>query len=126
MKEYKRIRGIVLHGKGRGASLGFPTANVEHEESYEGGAYAGKVSIEGDAKTYLSALYLHPKKKLLEAHLLEYSGNLYDTIIEVELLMKLRDPEIFSSEDRLVAQIQRDVEKVRNLIQKKIYDNKNI
>ena len=126
MKEYRRIKGKVLHGKGEGASLGFPTANVKHEESYEGGVYAGRVSIEGDAKIYFSALYLHPHKKLLEAHLLEYSGNLYDAIIEVELLVKLRDSEIFSSKDQLVVQIQRDVEKVRTIIQKKEYAHKNM
>jgi len=52
-------------------------------------------------------------KPILEVHLLEFDGDLYGKRIEVEFVAKIRDEEKFSTLDKLVASIQRDVKQIK-------------
>jgi riboflavin kinase/FMN adenylyltransferase len=52
-------------------------------------------------------------KPILEVHLLAYDGDLYGKRIEVEFVAKIRDEEKFSTLDKLVASIQRDVKQIK-------------
>jgi riboflavin kinase/FMN adenylyltransferase len=104
----------------RGRQLGFPTANMPSKSraSHLSGVFVTKVRFEG--KTYFAATNIGKRptidgeNRIIEAHLLDFSGNLYGKKIEVEFLHKLRDEKRFDSIDLLIQQIERDIEQTRN------------
>jgi riboflavin kinase / FMN adenylyltransferase len=116
-----RIRGVVAHGAGRGTALGFPTANVERIDTLlpSPGVYAGRALV--DAAAWPAAVHLGPNRTFneneikLEAYLLGYEGQLYGRPIEIDFLARLRDIVRFDSVERLVAQMNRDVEETRRI-----------
>jgi riboflavin kinase / FMN adenylyltransferase len=108
----KTISGKVIKGKGKGKEFGFPTVNIELQEKIESGVYAGLVKIFD--KNYKAGIFVSPDGKLLEAHLIGFSGDLYDKEIEVEIQGKLREVKKFNSEEELKKQIKKDIEKISN------------
>jgi riboflavin kinase/FMN adenylyltransferase len=116
------ICGSVEHGDERGRTIGFPTANLPfdgHTMWPSFGVYAGWVTAGG--QRYGSAVnigrrptvYANGGVTLLEAHLLDFVGDLYGQHIEVELVTRLRDEQRFGSLDELKAQLARDVQSTR-------------
>ena len=118
------IRGKVIRGMNYGKYLGFPTANVDRRDyARKGipiplGIYAGLAKIA--AKTYSAGIVIGPldTKGLpkLEAHLLDFSDNLYGQRIELFLLEFLRPFHIFTDEETLKKQISKDVRKIRSIL----------
>lgn len=116
------FEGTVVHGKGMGAGLGFPTANlrVSDPPTVANGVYAGQVYVDG--KPYAAVINIgnHPTlpegKPTIEAHLLGWSGDLYGERVSVRLLRYLREERTFGSIDALRAQIARDVASARGAI----------
>jgi 3,4-dihydroxy-2-butanone 4-phosphate synthase len=113
------VRGEVVHGDARGRTLGFPTANVRlHDGAVPVfGVYAGRldgapaaISV-GVRPTFGSEL-----EPLLEAHVLDYEGDLYGRQVEIELLRFVREERPFGEVDELVAQMHADVRRVRQLL----------
>jgi riboflavin kinase/FMN adenylyltransferase len=117
---------VVRGGDRRGgASLGYPTANVivppEIQLPAEG-IYAGWYTCP-DGRHHAAAVSLGRRPTfyesadpLLEAHLLDFDGNLYDEPARLSFVAHLRDEERFDSVDDLVAQIGRDVEATREAL----------
>ncbi len=118
-----RIRGRVVRGAGRGTGLGYPTANLGQIDSLVPGEgiYAGRawvpdrptpcpaaISVGGNPTFDESSLKVEP-------YLIDYQGSLYDEIIEVDFLSRLRDILRFESVEQLVAQMDRDVEATRKV-----------
>lgn len=111
------ILGEVVHGDKRGRELGYPTANVipgEHDCVPAHGIYAAltnglpsAVSV-GVRPTFKSAGDL-----LVEAFLIDWSGDLYGQKIEIEFLERLRGEERFERIEDLVAQMEVDVSQAR-------------
>src|SRR3989344_2370267 len=95
------VKGIVIRGKSEGRKLGFPTANVllAHKGEVKSGVYKGIAHLEvqppsglsGPAGEYLAALFVDEKEEILEAHILDFEGDLYGKEIEVEIKEKIRD-----------------------------------
>lgn len=112
-----KIKGIVVGGKNKGEKIGFPTINIEIKEAqradFKPGVYAGKVFFDGDSKK--AGIFINKDKTLLEAHILDFSGDLRGKEVEVEVGERLRDIMIFSDDAALIDQIDRDIEKVRNV-----------
>jgi riboflavin kinase/FMN adenylyltransferase len=103
--------------------LGFPTANVELPESASlppDGVYGGRFR-RADGTTHLAAVsvgtrptyYAEHGRRLVEAYLLDFEGDLYGEQVSVELVWRLRGQERFASSHDLVDQMGRDVEAVR-------------
>lgn len=107
------IFGKVIRGKSKGKALGFPTVNLELHEKVESGVYAGSVKI-GD-KDYKAGVFVSPDGKLLEAHIIGFSGDLYGKNIEVEIDLKIRNVIKFENEEELKAQIKKDIERICSL-----------
>jgi riboflavin kinase / FMN adenylyltransferase len=107
-----KISGKVVGGKRKGWKLGFPTANIELKDKVESGVYAGTVDFEG--KKYKAGIFVSPDGKLLEAHLIEFSGDLYGKEIEIEIGEKMRGVMKFESDKELKEQIKRDIEIISN------------
>lgn len=111
------VEGTVIHGDGRGKSLGFPTANLEYWTERVmpvNGIYATWAWVEGVRYPSVSNLGLRPTFEntplipQLEAFLMDFSGNIYGKTIKLEFVDYLR-PEIkFSAVAELIDQMNRD------------------
>lgn len=113
-----RLNGVVQSGAGRGASLGFPTANLGQVSTMlpAAGVYAGRGLVGADCWPAAvniggNPTFDEPDAKL-EVHLVGFEGGLYGEQIQLELLERVRDIEEFESVDALVAQIQSDIQRV--------------
>ncbi len=112
-------RGLVMHGDGIGARLGFPTANIEPAANkvLPRGVFAARaVSGSGEYPAVVN-VGLRPTlgggELRFEAHLLGFSGDLYGHELRVTFLKKLRDEKRFSDRDELRRQIARDLDEAR-------------
>ena len=121
------VRGTVEHGDERGRELGFPTANlcVPGEIALPAdGIYAGwferadgSVTATATSLGHRPTFYDRPEgAPLLECHLLDFSGDLYDEAVKVRFVRRLRSEERFESVDALAAQMQVDVDQTRALL----------
>lgn len=114
--------GRVVHGDSRGHDIGFPTANVLPQTPVlpPQGVYAVEVLLEGEVHKAVANLGVHPTfqsrtSPVLEVHLLDYEGDLYETSLEVCFLSWLRPEQKFSGKQELQAQINRDIDKAREV-----------
>ena len=105
-----KITGKVIRGDGYGRKLGFPTVNLETDikEFPPEGVYAGNATLEG--KEYRAGIVVGPKEKI-EAHLLEYNGDAYGKEVTLEIKKFLRKYQKFNTEEELIAQIKKDINK---------------
>jgi len=119
-------RGVVVHGDQRGRLLDFPTANVEVPIAIcvpADGVYAGWYH-RPDRTRHACAInlgrrptfYEHAEHSLLEAHLLDFSGDLYTETAHVEFTDFLRSERKFDGIDALVSQLKNDVDHARAVL----------
>ncbi len=117
-----RVRGQVSQGSLRGREIGFPTANLTHVVTVlpRDGVYAGIAFHDG--QEWAAAINLGPnptfgeKRRKLEAHLLDFDGDLYNQTIEIEFVARLRDTLPFPDVESLKTQLQSDIEQVRAVV----------
>ncbi len=110
-----KITGEIIEGIGRATRLGFPTFNIVLPEGVIGGVYVGRVNYVGCE--YRAIVFADTHRSVLESHLLEFSTNERERIIEVELVKKVRDTEIFKNDEELVERIKKDIEEVYKSVQ---------
>src|SRR5208283_4703057 len=122
-----RIRGIVTHGAGRGAGLGIPTINLDDIDTLIplDGVYATRAFIDGAERSpgqgWPAACNIGPNPtfgeqiRKVEAHLLDFSGDLYGRTVELDFLAHLRSTRAFSGLDDLLTQIRADIELTRRV-----------
>jgi riboflavin kinase / FMN adenylyltransferase len=116
-----RIRGMVTHGAGRGAKIGFPTANLGAIDTLlpAQGVYAGRAQV--GATRWPAAINLGPSPTFgdsnirVEIHLIGLNEPLYGQPLEVDFLARLRDIRRFDSSESLVRQVTSDVEQVKQI-----------
>lgn len=119
-------RGPVVTGDQRGRLLGFPTANVEVSNGMclpADGVYAGWYERPG-GDVHACAInlgrrptfYEHADSSLLEAHLLDFDGDLYGETAKVRFTHFLRSERKFDGVDALIAQLANDVASARELL----------
>ena len=82
-------RGVVKPGIAASRGYGYPTANVPLTNPCVPGTYAGYVRIAGGEEQYPAAVYV-AEQLVLEAHLLDFTGDLYGKTIEVRVLAQVR------------------------------------
>ncbi len=114
------LDGTVVYGTQRGSQLlGFPTANVEviHELIPKKGVYVCYVQWKQQQFQAVVSVGINPTFRnsplTVEAHLLDFDGNLYGEWIQVLFLKRLRDEVAFSTPQALAAQIGADVDAAR-------------
>lgn len=113
------IVGTVSRGAGRGASLGFPTANLDGIETLipPDGVYGGRAEIEG--ASYIAAVHIggnptfQDARRKFEVHLIGYRGDLYGRELEVQLTMRVRGSRQFADAEELRMQLLRDIKEIQ-------------
>jgi riboflavin kinase/FMN adenylyltransferase len=110
------VEGTVVTGDSRGGTLGFPTANLDVRPELLvplNGIYAGAVEDRRAAVSIGRNPHYGGSERRVEAFLLDFSGDLYGRRLVVELWERLRDEQAFESEEALIEEIERDVERTR-------------
>jgi riboflavin kinase/FMN adenylyltransferase len=122
------LRGGVISGERRGRQLGFPTANILPEPGIvvpARGVYAGYVDVRGERYIACTNIGLAPtferNEFKVEAHLLDFEGDLYGLVVDVGFVEKVRDEKKFSGIEELRGQISRDVEVAREVMREWLY-----
>ncbi|RKH11122.1 bifunctional riboflavin kinase/FAD synthetase [Corallococcus sp. CA053C] len=121
------LDGTVVAGAGRGRTIGFPTANVDTQNELRPapGVYAirARLKAEGEGGPWrpgAANIGVKPTfggtEVTIEAHLLDFSGDLYGQELRVQFLERLRPEQRFGSAAELVGQIKRDVEAARTVV----------
>ncbi len=115
------VDGVVVHGAKRGRAIGIPTANIQPDSDLpvRAGIYAVTLAVASAAPMpAVASLGTNPTfvdkgALVLEVHVLDFDGDLYDQRVRTTFFARLRDEARFESVDELVAQIHRDIAAAR-------------
>jgi riboflavin kinase/FMN adenylyltransferase len=118
-----RISGRVIAGQALGARLGFPTANIRlhRRVSPVTGIFAVRVTGAGlERQAGVASVGTRPTvggtEWLLEVHVFDFEGNLYGRRLNVEFVERLRDERKFDDLDAMTAEMRRDADRARALL----------
>lgn len=110
-----KIEGIVVHGKHIGRTIGFPTANVEiknQEGSGPDGVYAAFLEVDDCRLPSMVNIGHHPTLpgggKTVEAHILDYSADIYGKNVTIDTVSYIRPEQEFTSVEALRLQLEQD------------------
>lgn len=116
------LTGTVVHGAGRGRSIGFPTANLQPEDERkvvpDRGVYAVRAGLD-DGSWHAAMMNIGYRPTFggtglhLEVHLLDWDGNLYGREVRVEYAERIRSEQKFEGVDALITQLNADRERCR-------------
>ena len=120
------LTGRVVKGDGLGKQINYPTANVSIEEDYKiipkDGVYFIKTTIDNKLYNGMMNIGHRPtigtKEKSIEVNLFNFDRDIYDRIISVDVVEKIRDEKKFSSIEDLKTQLSKDEEYCLKLINK--------
>lgn len=116
-----KFSGAVQKGAGRGAGLGYPTANISVSEKIPTGIYSGYVIYNNER--YPAAIFCGRAETFndvvlkIEAHILDFSEDLYNKNITIELHQKIRDSKKFETTEQLARAIKQDIKDIRICLQ---------
>lgn len=122
---YYSVQGPVIPGDGRGRTIGIHTANVEtpaQKALPANGVYATWAFVQGQKHPSVTNVGLRPTftggqaLPRVEAHLLDYSGDLYGKTLKLEFVERLRGEQKFPSIEALIAQIRSDIQQAREIL----------
>ena len=114
------LTGLVVEGEHLGGKLGIPTANLDYRNEIvpAKGVYVCSASVKGQAYRAATNVGMRPtfegKRLTVEAHLLDFQGDLYGLPMDLQFFHKLREEIRFSGVDQLKTQIHDDIQQTRN------------
>jgi riboflavin kinase/FMN adenylyltransferase len=119
------VQGLVVHGDGRGKQIGIPTANLDVWSERllpKTGVYAclaqvGENQVKAVTNVGVRPTFTAAPLPLVETHLLDYEADLYQEEISLSFIARLRDEKRFSGVPALVAQIQKDIQCAREILE---------
>jgi riboflavin kinase/FMN adenylyltransferase len=117
------IDGVVVHGAKRGRAIGVPTANITPASDLlvPPGIYAVTLTVDDVALPAVASLGTNPTfvdrgALVLEVHVLDWDGDLYDRNVRTTFVTRLRDEMKFDAVDALLAQIRQDIAHARQIL----------
>jgi len=118
------VDGVVVHGAKRGRAIGIPTANITPggDLPIAPGIYAVTLSVEGEAPLPAVAslgsnpTFVDQGRLVLEVHVLDWEGDLYDRRVRTTFVSRLRDEAKFPSVETLLDQIRIDIVQARRVL----------
>lgn len=120
-----QLAGVVVHGDGRGKTIGIPTANLDtgKDKLIPGaGVYACRAIVKDNIRPAAVNIGTRPtfdspdKRSHVEAHLLDYDEDLYSQSMTLDFISRLRGEQRFNSVGELIDQINLDIEKTRQIV----------
>ena len=121
------LSGQVVSGDRRGRALGFPTANLDlraEQALPSDGVYATITHIDDDFLPSVTNIGVRPtfggNKRLVETYILDFEGDLLRQKLTIDLVDKLRDEERFDTVEDLKAQMIKDVEQARQILNERM------
>jgi riboflavin kinase/FMN adenylyltransferase len=120
-----KIKGEVVHGEKRGGSIGFPTANIDVQESYQipkVGVYAVRMKVKDEWYNGVCNIGFKPTFHQdmdiasIEVHLFDFTENIYGENVELEFANRIRDEQKFNGIDQLITRIKVDVKEAKELL----------
>jgi riboflavin kinase/FMN adenylyltransferase len=119
------VEGRVVRGAERGAKLGFPTANLHPQNRVipRNGVYVTATLIDGQWRRSVTNIGTRPtfgsaNESSVETFVMNWSGDLYDDVVRVRFLHRLREEKKFGSIDELKSQIERDVARAQDYFER--------
>ena len=117
------LKGEVVTSDKRGRGLGFPTANLDVKAQQAipcNGTYASITYVDGNQFPSATNIGTRPTfengKKIMETHLVNYAGDLYNKTIKIEFVQRLRGEQRFDSSEELKAQIRKDIREIETIL----------
>jgi len=123
------FKGKIVRGDGRGRKLGFPTANISVSANDKlipaKGIYAAECTVQDEKYFGLLSLGSRPTfhkdgEIIPEFYIFDFDRDIYDEVMQVELIEKIRNEEKFGSVDELISQMKKDEETGRIILSKLI------
>lgn len=121
-----RTVGTVVHGEKRGRLLGFPTANVQPADDTvlpANGVYAVRFTVDGEMLDGVCSVGVKPTfhesgiPPIVEVNVMDFDGDLYGKEVAVDWIKHLRKEEKFDSVDDLIAQMVKDKQQAKELLE---------
>src|SRR6266851_5229533 len=119
---YHFIHGTVIHGRERGRTIGFPTANIESETECipPDGVYATRVVLDDGAYGSITNIGMRPtfseKARSIEAHIFSFDRDIYGQRVKLDLIERIRPERKFDSAEALKNQIALDLSKAHEIL----------
>lgn len=116
------LTGKVIHGRERGRTLGFPTANLDSQTECvpPDGVYATRVVLEDGAYPSITNIGMRPtfdeRARSIEAHIFDFDRDIYDRTIRLEIIERVRPERKFESGEALGRQITLDLKRAREIL----------
>jgi riboflavin kinase/FMN adenylyltransferase len=125
------LPGTVVAGAGRGKGLGIPTANLKiwDQRAYpRSGVYACFARIKGEQTLWKTVTNIgirptfenNQSQAVVEAHLLDFDGDLYEEQMEILFIARLRDERKFADAEALLARISRDINRAHAILDSRL------
>lgn len=119
------ITGKVVHGDGRGRTIGFPTANLENDEDRlipKNGVYAVTSEIDGKCYGGMMNIGVRPTfktetEKTIEIYFFDFQGDLYCKELIINIEARLRSEKKFSGVEEIICQLKKDAESAKKTLQ---------
>jgi len=117
------LAGEVISGSHRGVALGFPTANIRPNKELvpSRGVYAVNIILEGNGHHGVLNIGFNPtfadQKLSIEVHIFDFNESIYGKHVDILFIERLRDEIRFASPGELVAQIEKDIVRSREILQ---------
>ncbi|MBY0110659.1 riboflavin kinase [Patescibacteria group bacterium] len=108
------FHGIVAGGSAKAHALGYPTANIPLTDTSVSGIYAAHVVL--DDTMYAAVAFADPERHILEAHLFDFSGDLYGKDIRIILVEKIRETARFENDEQLKEAMHSDAVRAQDIL----------
>lgn len=126
LTRFYQLRGTVAAGEHIGHKLGYPTANMEPEDTDKlipaPGVYAVWTTLEGEQQQRAAMMNIgnrptfHGSRQTLEVNIFDFDGDLYGQTISVSFVKRLRAERRFESQEALAIQLKADKEQVKDIL----------
>jgi riboflavin kinase / FMN adenylyltransferase len=116
------LRGPVVHGRERGRTIGFPTANIRSRTECwpPDGVYATRVVMEEGSYPSITNIGMRPTfsepERSIEAHIFEFNRDIYGREVKLEIAERIRPERKFDSAHALAAQIAADLQRAKEIL----------
>ena len=126
LERYYILNGKVIHGDKRGKSIGFPTANIQPDNSAKvipkNGVYAVWVRVDHAYHPGMMNIGNRPtfegSEPAMEVHILDFDMDIYGKGIHLQFVKRLRDERTFTGAEELIGQLKKDEFKARNILKR--------